>query len=280
MTAIRLIISTQVWCDLEVKLHHLHSVTATGVLGCSITCCRNKHRAKNCQPVQQHKAPQATTFGDCHQNKKSMTSIDKNCTMKMTMHSTLIRIPSQGHEFHCVAWSYMVFTYLSCSSKSGELKQPYADWKHSLSIEGANKENVHKSKAMLSHGRQESNILQTKIHTYSSAWSHAYSCLHGGEEQFRSQCLSKRNHSSIGTRWFGCTTVVHIRLLEVINCMKIFEIQIPMISTYLSAHNSSLVTDQFTVTPFPQTEEKFAELVQECFLSKLGGKVSAKLDLK
>ena len=118
--------------------------------------------------------------------------------------------------------------------------------------------------------------MEGKLYTYSSAWSHAYSCLRGGVGQFKSLCLGKRNRSSIGTRRFGCTAAVHIRLLNVSNGMKILEIQIPNTSAHLSAHNPSSVTDQLTMTPLPQIEEKVTELVQESFLSKKALRLSLK----
>ena len=118
--------------------------------------------------------------------------------------------------------------------------------------------------------------MESKIYTYSSAWSHAYSCLHGGVGQFNPLRLGKRNHTSIGTRRFGCTAVVHIRHLDVSNGMKILEIQIPTISAHLSAHDPSSVTDQLTMTPLQQIEEKVVDLVQECFLNYRALRLSLK----
>ena len=42
--------------------------------------------------------------------------------------------------------------------------------------------------------------MEGKLFTYTSAWSHAYSCLRGGTGRFKSLCLGKKNRSSLGTR--------------------------------------------------------------------------------
>ena len=47
--------------------------------------------------------------------------------------------------------------------------------------------------------------------------------------------------------------------------MQVLEIQIPMISAHL--HNPSSVTDQLTMKPLPQIEEKIVEVLSESRLS-------------
>ena len=179
---------------------------------------------------------------------------------------------------------------LRCSSRPGEMKEPYVtaymvpytkskweDWLKKLTLQTGCEYGIRSQKRSNAQS-QETGVIQMegKLYTYSSAWSHAYSCLRGGVGQFKSLCLGKRNRSSIGTRRFGCTAVVHIRLLDVSNGMKILEIQIPMTSAHLAAHNPSSISDQLTMKPLPQIEEKVAELVQECFLNNRALRLSLK----
>ena len=58
--------------------------------------------------------------------------------------------------------------------------------------------------------------------------------------------------------------------------MQVLEIQIPMMSAHLPAHNPSSVTDQLTMKPLPQIEEKIAELIQESFLNQRALRLSLK----
>ena len=102
------------------------------------------------------------------------------------------------------------------------------------------------SSATHSQGRQE---MEGKIFTYTSAWSHAYSCLRGGTGQFKSPCLGKKNRSSLGTGRLGCKANLQVWLLNVSNGVQVLEIQIPMMSARLPAHNPSSVTDQLTMKP-------------------------------
>ena len=67
-----------------------------------------------------------------------------------------------------------------------------------------------------------------------------------------------------------------MRLLNVSNGVQVLEIQIPMMSAHLPAHNPSSVTDQLTMKPLPQIEEKITELVQGFFLKTKGFKAFPK----
>ena len=118
--------------------------------------------------------------------------------------------------------------------------------------------------------------MEGKLFTFTSAWSHAYSCLRGGTGRFKSLCLGKKNRSSLGTRRFGCKASVQVRLLNVSNGMQVLEIQVPMMSAHLPAHNPSSVTDQLTMKPLPEIEEKVAEFVQESFLNQRALRLSLK----
>ena len=118
--------------------------------------------------------------------------------------------------------------------------------------------------------------MEGKLFTYTSAWSQAYSCLRGGTGRFKSLCLGKKNRSLLGTRRFGCKANLQVRLLNVSNGVQLLEIQIPMMSADLPAHNPSSVTDQLTMKPLPQIEEKIAELVQEYFLNQRALRLSLK----
>ena len=130
------------------------------------------------------------------------------------------------------------------------------------------------SSATHSQGRQE---MEGKLFTYTSAWSHAYSCLRGGTGRFKPPCLGKKNRSSLGTRRFGCKANSQVWPLNVSNGVQVLEIQIPTMSARLPAHNPSSVTDQLTMKPLPQTEEKIAELVQESFLNQRALRLSLKI---
>ena len=62
--------------------------------------------------------------------------------------------------------------------------------------------------------------------------------------------------------------------MNVSNGVQVLEIQIPMMSAHLPAHNPSLVTDQLTMKPLPQIEEKIAKLIQESFVNQRALRVS------
>ena len=128
---------------------------------------------------------------------------------------------------------------LHSSSRSGELKEPYItgymyiipytnskweNWLKKFTLQSGCEYRKCSQEGSNAQSRETGVIqVESKVYTYSSAWSYAYSCLRGGVGQFKPLCLGKRNRSSIGTRSFGCTTVVHIRLLDVSNGMKILE---------------------------------------------------------
>jgi len=60
------------------------------------------------------------------------------------------------------------------------------------------------------------------------------------------------------------------------NGIQVLEIQAPMISAHPPAHNPSSVTDQLTMNPLPEIEEKVVELVQESFLNQRALRLSLK----
>ena len=81
---------------------------------------------------------------------------------------------------------------------------------------------------------------------------------------------------TLNYRRFGCKASVQVRLLNVSNGIQVLEIQVPMISAHLPAHNPSSVTDQLTMKPLPEIEEKVIELVQESFLNQRALRLSLK----
>ena len=104
--------------------------------------------------------------------------------------------------------------------------------------------------------------------TYTSSWVHTYSCLRGGEKKFNPLSLKKKSRISIGTRRLGCLACIHLRLLRISNGMKILEIKVPLLSAHLPVHNPLSISDQFTMKPLPEVEQKVAELIQECFINQ------------
>jgi len=86
----------------------------------------------------------------------------------------------------------------------------------------------------------------------------------------------EENRWSLGTKWFGRKASVQVRLLNGSNGIQLLEIQVPMISAHLPAHNPSSVTDQLTMKPLSKMEEKVVELVQESFLNQRALRLSLK----
>ena len=104
--------------------------------------------------------------------------------------------------------------------------------------------------------------------TYTLSWVHTYSCLRGGEGKFNPLSLKKKLRISIGTRRLGCQACIHLRLLRISNGMKILEIKVPLLSAHLPVHNPLSISDQLTIKPLPEVEQKVAELIQECFINQ------------
>ena len=42
----------------------------------------------------------------------------------------------------------------------------------------------------------------------------------------------------------------------------------PLLSAHLPVHNPSSISDQLTMKPLPEVEQKVAELIQECFINQ------------
>ena len=97
---------------------------------------------------------------------------------------------------------------------------------------------------------------------------HTYSCLHGGERKFNPLSLKKKSCISIGTRRLGCQACIHLRLLRISNGMEILEIKVPLLSAHLPVHNPLSISDQLTMKPLPEVEQRVAELIQECFINQ------------
>ena len=125
MTTLIIIMSTKVWCDPEVQLHHLQPVTGTRVLGRCITCCKNKRGAEYCRLVQQHKAPQATTCDECQQNKGSVTKCRQELHHEGDNAFYIDEVTFTGSEIPPCCLELHGLHTLCCSSRSGELKKPY-----------------------------------------------------------------------------------------------------------------------------------------------------------
>ena len=209
-------------------------------------------------------------------------NVNKNCIMM-----AWTKLSQQGQNSHNVAWNYKVSSYFS---RPGEMNEPYVtgymvpysdrnweDWFQRFTLQTGCEYTIHSGKQSNTQSR-ETGVMKTegKLFIYTSAWSHAYSCLRGDTGQFKSLCLEKKNRSSLGTRRFGCKTNLQVWILNVSNGVQGLEIQIPMMSAHLPAHNPSSVTDQLTMKPLPQIEEKNAELVQESFLNQRALRLSLK----
>ena len=101
-------VNTCILCDLGVQLCHLHSeqvqvfwavalhVAKTSEGQSIVDSCSNIRLLEQLHAVNANKA------------RKVLQPVDKNCTMKETMHSTSTRLPSQGQKSHHVACNYTV----------------------------------------------------------------------------------------------------------------------------------------------------------------------------
>ena len=50
--------------------------------------------------------------------------------------------------------------------------------------------------------------------------------------------------------------------------MEILEIKVPLLRAHLPVHNPLSISDQLTMRPLPEVEQKVAELTQECFINQ------------
>ena len=103
-----IVVNTCRLCDLGVQLCHLHSeqvqvfwsselhVAKTSEGQSIVDSCSNIRLLKQLHAVKVNKT------------RKVLQPVNKNCTMKETMHSTSTRLPSQGQKSHHVAYNYMV----------------------------------------------------------------------------------------------------------------------------------------------------------------------------
>ena len=133
------------------------------------------------------------------------------------------------------------------SSRPGEMNEPYVtgymvpysdrnweDWFQQFTLQTGREYTICSGKQSNTQSREIGVMkMEGKLFTYTSAWSHANSCLHGGTGWFKSLCLGKINRSSLGTRWFGCKANLRVWLLNVSNGVQVLEIQIPMMSAHL-----------------------------------------------
>ena len=97
---------------------------------------------------------------------------------------------------------------------------------------------------------------------------HTYSCLHGGEGKFNPLSLKKKSHIFIGTQRLGCQACIDLRFLRINNGMEILGIKVPLLSAHLPVHNPLSVSDQITMKPLREVEQKVAELIQEYFTNQ------------
>ena len=268
----------------------LHLATDTHVLGRCISCYKSKRGAEYCQLIQHHKAVRATACCECEENGNSVTK----CRQEMhhegenAFHMNKVTLPGPELPHCCLELQGLHMQHYS--SRPGEFKEPYvtgymvpysdnnwADWFKRFTLQTGCEYTIHSGKQSNTQSRETGVIqMEGKLFTYTSAWSHAYSCLRGGMGHFKPLCLGKKNRSSLGTRRFGCKASVQVRLLNVSNGIQVLEIQVPMISAHLPAHNPSSVTDQLTMKPLPEIEEKVVELVQESFLNQRALRLSLK----
>ena len=129
---------------------------------------------------------------NANNTRKVWQSVDRNCTMKVTMHSTFTRLPLRGQKFHCAAWSCMVYTHSALLFKLWRTETAICtNGVHgSLQLPGSTKslEIVHKSKAKLSHERQESYMVESTKST------HIVLCMYG--HKHTAACVVERGNSS------------------------------------------------------------------------------------
>ena len=274
----------------QCNLSQLHFETDTHILGRCISCYKNKRGAEYCWLVQQHKAVRATACCECEQNGNSVTKCRQELHHDGENAFYMNKVTSTGSELPQCCLELQGLQMKCYSSRPGEMNEPYVtgymvpysdrnweDWFQRFTLQTGCEYTIRSGKQSNTQSR-ETGMMETegKLFTYTSAWSHAYSCLRGGTGRFKSLYLGKKNRSSLRTRRFGCKANLQVRLLNVSNGVQVLEIQIPMMSAHLPAHNPSSVTDQLTMKPLPQIEEKIAELVQESFLNQRALRLSLK----
>ena len=176
----------------QCNLSQLHFETGTHILGHCISCYKNKRGAEHCRLVQH--AVNVNKMGTLSQN------VDKNCIMTVKTHSTCTKFPQQGQNSHSASWSYKVSRWsASYFSRPGENSEPYvtgymvpysdhnwADWFQRFTLQTGCDYTFCLGKESNTQSRGTGVMkMKGKLFTYTSAWSHAYSCLHCGTGRFK-----------------------------------------------------------------------------------------------
>ena len=101
----------------------LHFETDTHILGCCISCYKNRRGAEYCWLVQQHKAIRATACCECEQNGNSKCQQELHHDGENAFYMN--KVTSTGSELPQCCLELQGLQMKCYSSRPGEMNEPY-----------------------------------------------------------------------------------------------------------------------------------------------------------